>query len=421
MEIKKWLGLRNTDSPERLKLGECVTALDVDVNNSGKLLSRRGTTKRSSTALHSLYSNHLVSIAVAGTNLVAIEPDWSLTTLKALTSTARLSAETVGDVLYYSNGTDTGRLVGRAPSCWGVKPPMGQPQATASTGGLPPGRYLYAFTFVRRDGHESGTGISGSIDLTDTGGISFSSMEVSSNSEVTDKILYLSSTNGEVLFVAGMMSNNTTSYTYGGNGNDLTIPLVTQFAQNPPAGHLVRNYNGIMYVVTDTGVFYSDPYSFELFRKGTNFQQFPGHVVMFEAANGGLYVGTVDAGGGDDAEGRGAVWFLSGDRPDKLKSQQLFDYGVIEGTVVVTDAAYFETPIEGQQAGEQARPIVVWTTRHGTCVGRDDGNCQNLTETKYSFVSSQRGAAFIRQDRGYNTLITTLQGTGARTNTYVLP
>jgi hypothetical protein len=416
MELTKFAGIRNTTSPERLKDGELVTALDIDLDNTGRPLSRRGFAKVNPTALHSLYANHRIAMAVGGKTLYAIESDFSLTPITTLTSTNKLSAETSNDLVFFSNGVDTGRLVSRTAGQWGVTPPMGQPRATEVAGQLPPGRYMYALTFVRADGHESGTGVAGQIDIT-RGGIVFTGIEVSTNPEVIYHNLYLSTANGEVMYFAAKIPNAQTMYTYVSDGIDLTIPLTTQFAGPPPAGTMVRAYNGVMYVVVGDTVYYSDAYNFELFRLDTNFLRFPGRVVMFEAVNDGIYVGTPDAGG-DDVESVGYIWFLAGSRPDQLKSSQLFDYGVIENSAVKTDASYFEAEQSGEQAGEQARPIVVWTTRHGVCVGRDSGSVQNMTEVRYSFPVAQRASAMVRQDRGYAVYVSTLQGPGVLTNEY---
>jgi hypothetical protein len=416
MEIRGFSGLRNTTSPERLKPGELVTALDIDLDNTGRPLTRRGYTRVNAAGVHSLFSNHRLAMCVSGNVLSAIEYDFSLTPIKTLQSSDRLAAETVNDLVFYSNGVDTGRLIGRTPGNWGVTPPTGQPMATELPGTLPPGRYLYAVTFVRGDGHESGTGLAGQIDIT-RGGIGFTNIAVSPDAEVKTKNLYISEANGEVMYLALSVSNTSTFATYQGSGLNLTIPLTTQFASPPPPSELMRVYNGVMYVAVEDVVYYSDPYNFELFRLDTNFLQFPGEVVMFEGVNDGVYVGTPDSGG-DDVESVGYIWFLSGDRPDQFKSTQLFDYGVIEDSAVKTDAAYFDAK-QGDQAGEQAHPIIVWTTRHGVCVGRDSGSVQNLTEVQYSFPTAQRAAAIVRQDRGYVSYISTLQGPGALTNKYV--
>ena len=162
-----------------------------------------------------------------------------------------------------------------------------------------------------------------------------------------------------------------------------------------------------MYVVTGDTVYHSDPYNFDTFRFDNQWLRFPGQVVMFEAVNDGIYVGTSQA-----------VSFLPGDRPDKFVPVDIFDYGVIDGTAVRTEAAFFDTQAQGEDAGEQPRPAVAWTSKQGVCVGRDGGAAVNLTETKYSFPAAERGAGLIRQDRGYITYISALQGTSTANNSY---
>lgn len=418
MEIKKLLGIRNTTSPERLKPGELSVGQNIDIDNTGKGLTRRGQTNKNSTSgLHSLYANHAVSLVGAGQVLKAVESDFSLTTLKQLTTNADLTYETVGDTVYYSNGVDTGRMVGRTWSGWGVAHPVSQPVATQTSGSLREGRYIYAITYVRSDGHESGTGIAGSIDLTSTGGILFTSIETSQNPDVVSRNLYISAWYGEVMYLVASIPNSVSYYTYASNGLDMTIPLTTQFHYPPPAGTLIHHYNGIMYVVVGDTVYFSMPYGHELFRLDIDFLRFRGKVVMLEGVNDGMYIGTEDLGGAEE-EGAGETVFMSGDRPDKTKLVSLFDYGIKAGTAVLSDAAYFESPVAGEKEGASARPAVVWATRHGICIGKDGGVAENLTEPRYSMPTAQSGAAFVRQARGFASYIVSLRGIGSSNNAY---
>jgi hypothetical protein len=418
MEIKKWRGLRNTTAPERFRPGDLATAFDVEISDTGQILSRRGFTQVSATAGHSLYANHTVAVLVEGSTLKALEPDFTRTTLRTLSTAAPVSYDTVQDTIYYSNGTDTGRLVGRTPKEWGVAVPTSQPVASAAPGSLPPGRYLYAMTFLRSDGHESGTDMAASIDLPTGGGIRFTSMQVSTNPDVSDKILYLSSPNGEVLYKAVMVANGATSALYASNALDLKTPLTTQFAGPPPAGNVVRGYNGSACVVAGDVVYYSDPYNLELFRLDTNFLRFPGQVAVYECVNDGIYVATTDLAG-DDPETNGGTWYLGGSRMDGLKSTQVFDYGAIPGTGVRTLAAYFDTQTSDEGGAISAsNPAVVWASRHGVCVGFDGGRVQNLTEAMYSFPVAQRGAGLVRQARGFVQYLAVLRGSGALNNNF---
>lgn len=411
MEIKKWLGLNNTTSPERMKPGELTVALDVDIDNTGRLMSRQGKTLVNATPCHSLYSYEGGSFISQGATVYGIEANLSLTLAKALTVADAVSYDSLAGVAYFSNGFDVGRFVGRTYKPWGVTPPSLQPAAATTTGNLKAGRYQYALTFLRNDGHESGTGLAGQIDLSVNGGIRFSNIEVSTNPEVSDKILYLTSRDGETLYRAAQVPNGQvtvfiTDEPVGG------IPLSTQFSGPPPAGTTVRIYNGVIYVVRGNTVFYSDPYSLETFRPDVSFLQFPGTISLFDWVNDGIYVATSDSEG-DGSEGVGSTWFLSGNRPDKFNPKQVFDYGSTPGTSVRVDAGFFGTQVE--RIGE---PALIWTSRHGVCVAGDGGVVHNLTESTYSFPSAQAGAAMIRHYRGFVQYMAVMQGTGDANNAY---
>lgn len=410
MEIKKWRGLRNTTTPERFAPGELATASDVDIDNSGRLLSRQGFTEINSTACHSLYSDQTRSLIMQGAVLRLINPDLSLTTLTTLSNTSPVSYMTVNGVTYFSNGVDTGRIQGSTALPWGIDPPIGQPAASAVSGSLQPGTYLYALTFTRAGGFESGTGVAGVIDLPTGGGIQFTGVEVSTNPEVSGKILYLSTPNGETLYRAMELTNGATTAVYRNPAEQLTIPLATQFVTPPPAGTMVREYNGTAYVVVGNTIYYSDAYDFESFRMDKQFLQLPTDVSMFECVNGGVYLGTLDT---SDKE-TGAIWYLSGERPDTFRWMKLYDYGVIPGTAVKTEAAYFQPPSPNDPVW--SRPAVVWATRHGACVGYDNGQATNITETRYSFPSAQGGAGMVRQTKGFAQYIAVLRGAGTAHN-----
>ena len=419
MEIKRFLGIRNTTSPERLKVGEMQAGTNVDTDNTGRLLSRDGTTLVVDAAgAHSLYANHVLAVMAVGTSLRMRRSATVWDEIATLTTSDPISYETVLDTVYFSNGTDKGRIVRGEVREWGITPPVSQPQATATTGSLPPGNYMYALTFVRSDGHESGTGLAGSIDLPNGGGIAFSDIEISTNPEINGKIVYISGSNGEVLFKALELPNTQPQATYSGSGLDMAIPLITQFAGPPPAGSIVRSYNGLMYVATGNVVYYSEPYAMELFHRDTDYLQFTAPVAMFEGVNDGVYVATVDSPG-DEQESSAGTWFLSGPGPGKFQSVKMFDYGAIPGSSVLTQAAFFETQPQAEAEGQQGRPAVIWVTRHGVVLARDGGNIQNLTEAVYSFPSAASAAGMVRQHRGYVNYVVTLQGVGSANNKYV--
>lgn len=415
MEIKRFAGIRNTTAEERFKLGELMSATDVELDNTGKILSRKGYTKVSAVGMRSVFNNGQMTLAAVGSSLVRINPDFSSTVLASLGSTTLpITYQPVGSDIYWSDGIQKGAVGPGGARDWGVEWPVGQPVATPNSfGDLQPGKYLYAMTFLRSDGHESGTGAAGLIELTSRGGITFTSMEASTNPLVSDKILYLSSVNGEVMYRVSKLPNAQDSVTLMANAG--TIPLMTQFKGPPPAGNIVRYYNGCMYVVVGDTVYRSRPYDLELFEPDVDHYRFPGELAMFEPVNDGLYVATVDAPG-DDAQSAGDTFYLAG--ADPAKSTKVFDHGAIPGTAIPSDAGFFLGFIQGDTEGMQGQTAVLWASRFGICIGFDGGQVENLTEAKYSLPTAQRGAAMVRHDRGFTQLVIALQGTGAVTNEY---
>lgn len=412
-EIKKFLGLRNTVSPERFKPGELEIARDVELDDSGQLLSRLGQTVVNATPSHSLYSNSQLSLLVQNKVLRRVEADFSLTAVKTLSNDDPVSYETVGNQTYWSNGTDKGCFVGLTPREWGITPPTSQPVAQATSGGLPAGRYMYALTFLRSDGQESGTGVQGAIDVGANGGIYFTNLEVSTNQEVYDKIVYLSGTNGEKLYRALIIPNGVTSATYSGDATDLKVVLRTQHAESPPAGNIVRYFNGVMYVVVGDLVYFSDSYNPDVFRLADQFLRFPGQLAVFECVKDGIYVATTDLEG-DDQEEAGGTFYLSGKTPEDFEFTVVADHGAHPGTASKCKAALLTPPDapEAQRIGD----AVVWSSRNGVMVGFNGGAVTNLTELRYSFPSAQQGAGVVRQHRGFVQYVNVLRGAGAANN-----
>ncbi len=405
--IDKWKGLRNTTAARSFKNGEMDIARNVDIDNAERLRTRQGFTQVAENAAHSIWSDGDICLFVQSSVLKRLMSDETVVTLQSLQTNNRMSYDSVNGVVFCTNGVDSLKIQGGRAYNWGVRMPKGQPVATASAGNLPPGRYLYAMTYVRADGFESGTPLAGQIDLTTTGGIEFSSIESSTYDAGCGIILYLSSPNGEVLYRAAILADGVTSYAYREDATDLTVPLLNSLAFAAPTGSLVRIYKGIAYVASGNVVYYSDPYQFELFRMRTNFLQFDGPVTMMAAVEDGMFIGTDDN-----------TYFVAGDRPDQMKQQAVFPYGVVPGTAVTLPVSLVAKDETAEETGSPSGPAVMWFSARGVCVGFSGGAVRNLTETNYSMPDGQQGAAVIRQVRGYTQYLASVQGTGVAANSY---
>lgn len=399
MEIRKFLGLRNVTSAERLRPGHLDVAENVDLDDTGKVLSRLGTSVAIAGSYHSLWADGDMCLLVSGQDLKRVNSDYSLTQVLRLGTARRVAYSRQGGTVYYSNGVDKGRIAQGAPGEWGIRPPVGQPVASATGGNLPAGRYQYALTFRRADRSESGTGIAGMVELSSPGGISFSSIESSSDAEVTSKCLYLSGPDGTELFRLAELANGDSVFSYRGSGSELSIRLETQFDNPPPAGDILEYYNGVMFAAVGNLVFHSKPYQLERFCFRDQWLQFPGAVTMFAAVNDGVYVSAGDS-----------TWFLAGDGPGKFESHLVFDHAAIPGTAVKTTVGELKDKDEASE-GTPAGSAVFWTSPKGICMGADGGQALNMTETDYSLPGAARGAGLIRQARGYSQYLVSLEGT----------
>lgn len=409
MEIKKFKGLKNTTSPERLAPGELAVAQNLDLDDTKKLQTRAGYVKAASGAYHSLFGDDDVSLVMSGSDLYRLNQDYTTSFLQRLTASARVSYSRQQGTVYLSNGVDALRVFEGRALPWGIRNPVSQPVATTmGAGGLTPGTYMYAMTYRRAIGLEGGTGTAGVVEVTAAGSaIRFSSLESSTDPEVSDKIIYLSGANGTELFQAAVLPNSASVYDYRGDGSDLTARLDTQYVSPAPAGSIVEVYNGCAYVVSGNAVYHSDPYALESFRIRENFLMFPGQVTLFASVNGGIYVATWDR-----------TWFLQGGHPKgDMKSQVVFDYGAIPGTAVKTVRGVLKSLAE-EEEGAPSSTAVMWSSPHGVCFGTEDGHAINMTERDYAFPSAQRGATMIRQARGYTQFLTSLEGSGVAGNAY---
>lgn len=403
-EYSQFKGLRNTVPAEHMAAadidpGDLSLARNVDINDAGRVLRRKGHEPLATDApFSSLYSDGTVCCAVRNrTELVRILPDLSTVTLRTgLTPGPLMSYATIGSRVYYSNGVETGVIEHGASRSWGLEPPSAQPQAEVVAGTLRAGRYQYAVTFVRSDGQESGSQRAGYIDLGAPGGIRLTDLPVSADPSVSVRAIYFSACNGEGLYRVATGMAFLTDFTLTSDPSVAT-PMRTQHLRPAPAGHIVEAFAGWALVASGDTLYYSEPYSPELFdlRKGLRMAAPINFVATLDT---GAYVGT-DAG---------VVW-LKGDSPDKWEYSTQLAYGAVRGTVVrASQDALFD--------GQGSQQVVLFATDRGLCVGDGGGTITNITQPRFSYPPQPEGAAMVRRQRGMNQLVVTLRGPEGASN-----
>lgn len=410
----KFAGKRNDISPENFAPSDLEEGLNVDIDSvMGGLSTRDGQTLRNAGAYHSLWSKDDVCLIASGTQLKNVRTlgagSYALDVLRSdLTAGARLSYWMVNGQVYYCNGHETGVVKRGANRTFGLAQPTGQPVAAPIGGGLPAGRYQYAVTYLRDDGQESGTGLAGTIDLgnplTPAGpsafasGIGFSMIPVSADPTVIAKAIYITPTNGEVLYRAMVISAAATTAQYRNAGYDLRLPLNTQFGRPVPVGHMVAWYRGRMLMAQGSVIWYSLPYRYEMFMLRKAFLPFEADINLLAPVEDGVFVGA------------DKTYFLQGLAPETFQSRVVAGYPAIPGTLAYEQGDYLGDGVAGRAA--------YWASPRGHCVGTNGGSFKNITESRFSYPIGQRGAGIVRQVRGNNQYLAVLEGDGPANNAF---
>lgn len=392
MEFRSFTGIRNDRPVERFDPSDLSVAQNIDIDNSGAISRRPGYTLRAAGAKHSLWSDddETIALYVNGTSLMRLNADLSGTVLMTgLTAGLRMAYWKTLDRIYFTNGQQSGVLDNGTVRSWGLAVPP-TPGVSVTVGTMPAGSYQYTMTYFRNDGQESGAALASAITVPDGSGLTFV-MPTSSDPTVVSKGVYISTPNSEVMYLAAVVPNSTTSTTYTESTAELNLPLVTQFLTPPPAGHIVRDYRGVMYVASGGSIYPSEEYAYELFdsRKAIPLN---GRVTLIEAmdnADGnGLFVGTDRACG-----------ILAGNGIADFEYVPKMNYGAIEGTSVRVDGSLYGDDSAG------ARILPMWLTTQGICVGLPNMEIHNLTRTRYRIAASGKGSGVFLP--GPNKLILT--------------
>ena len=162
-------------------------------------------------------------------------------------------------------------------------------------------------------------------------------------------------------------------------------PTSNRIFSDPPLGSLLAYFNGRMFIVSGSTLFFSDPYSLNAFDLARGFFQFEDDITMIRPADGGMFVGT-----------HGATWFLQGASPNKFQLVKVSGSPVIRGTDVAVDLSHlgYSDYIQNR-IGEAA----MWTGPEGLFLGTGDGQVFNLTKDKLYEHDAMSGASQIINGR----------------------
>jgi len=377
-------GLRNNVPAHRFGPKDLEVASNIDIDASGMASLRTGHgSSLYAGAVHSMFAEDDICLFVEASTLKRLSAAYAGSTLRSLTSNARMSFWKVDERVYFSNGTDLGVVEAGGARGWGLPVPP-QFLAVATVGYMPAGDYLFTMTYLAADGRESGADECGRITVPTGGGITFT-LPVSTHADVAYKAVYLAPANGgdALLRRALLVTNATTIATYANDTTELPggALLESLMCTAPPAGQLVGYFQGCTYVAVGADVFHSKPYGPEWFDLEEYFS-FDSTVTMFAPSEDeGIFFGSEKA-----------TYWVPGSGPEAFRQVRKASYGVIPGTLTYIDAGKFGDGSMGE------RELPMWLSTKGICIGLPGGTVQNLTDAKYSFTAQGSGCALFRSD-----------------------
>lgn len=381
LKIEKFLGIRNTVPAQSLKAEELAAAVNVDLDDDGKRVRRRGGTQSLQPgAKHSLWSGGGVCLYRQDDKLYRVNPGLTTSTIVG-TGLGRFDTEYVAydGTVYLSDRVSALRLRDGVLAPWGIMPPTVQPAAAVTGGSLPKGRYQYAVTYVRADGEESGTGRARVIDA--EGGIRFTAIPVSPDPSVRHKSIYLTLPDAKTLKRAFLVAPNVTDVSFAAGALSLGVSLETMFKQPPPAGQVLAEHNGRIVVAVGEHLLYSDPYLPERFEPIRQVHRFESAITIVAPVGDGVFVGTEQR-----------VRFLVGADIASATEIVKADYGALPGSL--------DYCASQDLGGKTEDRCAVFGTERGVCYGFPGGTLLNRTLDNYRFPTAKRGAGIVIHDQG---------------------
>lgn len=388
VELKALKGVRNDISLERFDRADLAVGDNVDVDETGKLFRRMGTSRIAAGNMHSLRSFASGALIVNNGVLNSVDASGAMAQLKA-GITGRVAYSEIVNEMYWSDNVSSGIVGAGVNRAWGTIVPA-LPAVAIGVGDLRAGTYLYTLTYVRGNGQESGAPSVGSVAVSDHSSLTLGPIPASPDPLVTTIRLYLSTVNGELPYAAAEVPNTTTSISVT-DAPQAIMPVRTLDMGPPPAGQLLGYYNGRAYVGSGRFLWYSQPYEYELFDWVSGFITFPEALKTFAPISTGIYLGT-------ETE----TMYLEGADPSEFIRKQVAPYGTVLGTEMYVRN---DVLLEGNQPGMSP----VWMSKTGLCLGAEGGVMQNLTSDRVILPGGlTEGASLYKTRSGTPQLVTTI-------------
>lgn len=379
-----FLGINNRLSPTALRVttsqlnGQYLAdAVNVDIDNTGKLCRRAATTLvHADTGAHSLFEGASgVFYMVRASNLyhVVMSP-YAETLVTALSNDLPMSYAVLAGMVYASNGTDRLRIDGTTSAPYGLPTPAQPACATQPAGGLPQGIYKVALSFFNNaTGEESG--LSPATHFSAAASTDIVVTLPSPPAGSTHTRLYVSTQNGTVPLHHTTVPNGTPSITVSTPGTGWEA--YERFEDVLPPGRLFVS-NGKLCSVANTTVYVGIPFRPGYHVPSESYLQFPAPVTIAIENQGGTYI-VADK-----------TYFFPGDLVfSETVVDDVFPFGAVPGT----------------EFRDTEGAVVGWFSHKGIVVAGKNGEASAVTMENIDVVPPVSGNSVILEGRGYKHVV----------------
>jgi len=353
-------------------------AQNVAFSNTGRIFRAEGHRLITSALAggHSLWAYNERAYYVLDSDLYRIntfEP-FASTLITALSDNTPVSFIGFADEVWFSNGTDFGRLsAADVLSLHAIDTPSA-PTLTAVSGSLTAGDYQVSISGVDASGRESGATKPVSVTLAATGGILVTLP--SAPTGATHFQVYVTSHNGTILNRHATVAAGTASVLI--NTPVLGAEPSTLLLQPLPPGKLAL-HNGRMLSWSGNTLYYSEPWMFGLYNPAKNYITMPADISVVAPNQFCVYIAsdiTRSIVGMDIAA------------PEAVK--EVFPYGAVPGNA-------FHHP---------DKPLVGWVSHKGIVIGDLQGQATNIQEKAlaYDLRNCSHAATLAYDYRGTSLL-----------------
>ena len=378
-ELGPWLGMDNRQPEHSLPDNRIRNAVNVDLDNSGRVRSRSGYTRvYSGVDVSSVYRCDLGTFFWEQGSLKLLNSDYTATVLCGGLASP-LCYEFADGKLYYSDGILTGLIDEylRAKP-WGISAPTA-PIVTAISGTLDAGTYEVFTIAVLASGEESGASDPASITLPSGSGLS---INVGLCAGALRVDVYLTSANGEMAYkqVETVSGGVTYVYAFDASGRE-RYPV---YSMPMPGCDIIHYYKGRLYGASGSVLWYTEPYAYGRVKAQTNFFQFPAEISIVISVPDGIYL-VADR-----------HYFMSGNDVTMFEALRGWPYKAIAGTAV-------------RVANSRD---VMWMTERGAVRASGQGSIKNLQEDHVAVDLGTSGCAMFREQNGLRQYVATYTSTG---------